>query len=287
MASEIFSWIDTNGTEHVFDGTYYKVLMGIEGRFMPPFRFIEDEVPMQPGNRLRLVKTQAREVDLPLLIRGTTDIELRTKVRALMNAINPSLGDGRLRVWTPIVECRELFCRYLSGMELTEGTDSHGLTWQKVILIFRAQDPYWYDLNPTIYTFTTGTPATFFPFFPLRLSSSTVFADTTIPNNGDVECWPEWIITGPGSSIVLRNLTTGEGLTINATLTTGETITIDTRPGIKTVTKNDGTNLYGLLGSNPILWSLQKGSTSVRIEMSGATSDSSVQLTQKNRYLGV
>ena len=64
-----------------------------------------------------------------------------------------------------------------------------------------------------------------------------------------------------------------------------DAVTIDTRPGAKTVTKQDGSNLFGFLAWPPQLWSLAQGSNSVRIEMSAATSASSVVLSWRRRYL--
>jgi hypothetical protein len=103
---------------------------------------------------------------------------------------------------------------------------------------------------------------------------------------GDVETWPEWIITGPGENIVLRNMSTDEVTSLEVSLDVGETITIDTKPFHKTVTKNDGTNLFYTLTDESSLWALQEGSNSIQIEMANATTDSNIQLTYRNRYWG-
>ena len=66
----------------------------------------------------------------------------------------------------------------------------------------------------------------------------------------------------------------------------GESVTIDTRPGAKTVTKQDGSSLFGQLAFPPQLWSLAQGSNSVRIEFTGASaSASAVTLSYFKRYL--
>lgn len=278
MDKEIISYIDANGRE--FELKY--VLKGLDGRFMPPVSYVEDEIPFQYGSRARQLKVAPREVDLPFLIKGASRQELRTKVREIINTFNPMIGDGRLQVTSYDGSQRELYCRYAGGLEFEES----GLNFQKFILVLRAFDPFWYDTNTIVETFTIGEPATFFPMFPLRLSSSTVFADTTIENSGDVETWPEWIIKGPGEKIIFYNLTTGEKLFLNTSLLEGETITIDLKPGKKTIKKNDGTNLFGTLTDDSTLWALQQGVNNIRIEMSNATLQSSVQLSYKNRYLG-
>jgi hypothetical protein len=280
---EMFFWIDSNGTETGLSGQgNIEVMIGPEGRFMPPISLVEESVPFQHGGRLRQVNIQTREIDLPLEISGIDYMEVRNKLRELLKAFNPLNGDGKLKCIAPNGTQRELSCRYSGGMEISES----GMTWQRFVLVLKAFDPFWYDSSTHVETFKTGQPATFFPIFPLRLTSSTVFADTSVNNEGDVETWPEWIIAGPGENIRLRNLTTGEVLNVFTSLGVGETITIDTRPGKKTVKKNDGTDLFSTLSEASSLWSLQEGNNSIRIEMSNATSDSSVQLSYRNRYWG-
>lgn len=290
MAKQLF-WVDANGTENPLTRENgYILLKGLKGFYMPPVEVIEEEVPFQPGSRPRNVKVKSREIDVPVKIVGKDPIDLESNIDRLLRMVNPLRGDGKFKSISDSGRQRELSCRYISGFEMDQSSnDNSGATWQKAIGVFRAFDPYWYDSITTVQTFTTGETATFFPFFPLRLASSSVFADTSIDNTGDVETFPEWIITGPASNIVLRNLTTGEIMQLDTTLDVGESITINTRPtppNERTVKKNDGTNLYYTLTDESTLWSLQEGVNSVRLEMSGSTADSSIQLTYHNRYWG-
>ncbi|TWE06398.1 tail protein [Neobacillus bataviensis] len=285
MADKLY-WIDANGTEQPLSDNNFKVLSGMNGRFMPPVSIVEEEVPFQAGTRKRHVKISARDVDIPLFIQADSEIELRQLIRRTLKIINPFKG-GKLKSIAVDGSQRELYCQYIAGMEGAEGKDNKGFWWQKAVLVFHAFDPYWYDSNTIVETFSIGETATFFPFFPMRLSSSSVFADTTINNTGDIETYPEWIINGAGADIILRNLTTGEVTNIKTSLEAGESITIDTRPFHKTVTKSDGTNLYYTLTDDSSLWVLQEGTNTIRIEMSNATNESSVQLSYRNRYWGV
>jgi phage-related protein len=283
MVNKQIVWVDSNNNQFNFDTTNgVKILRGIKGFFMPPFSFSEDEVPFVAGSNLRNIKVATRELELPVVISGSNEVDFMTKMRSMMNTFNPMNGNGKIRCISYDGSQREINCRYYGGFEMDENAATD--TRQTAIGVFRAFDPYWYDTSTIIQTFTTGQPATFFPFFPLRLSSSTVFTDTSINNTGDVETCPTWVITGPGNSIYLRNLTTGEIININVTLGIGETIAIDTRQGKKTVTKGDGTNLYQYLSSDSSLWALQKGTNNIRIEMQNATTQSSVNLSYQNRY---
>lgn len=279
--AEAVEWVAADGTT-----TALSVDWDAFGRFMPPIRRNEETVPLQPGARLRDAVHDVREVLLTLILTGVDESALRASLRSLTATFDPSRGDGKLRVTAPDSVQRELTCRYSGGLELSErlGDDS-GPGWQEVPALFRAVDPYWYDTSSTVQTFTSGTPQTFFPIFPIRLSSSTVFSSTAVDNTGDVAAWPVWTITGPGTNLVLRNLTTGKTLAMTYTLAAGQTITVDTRPGAKTVTLNTGANLYQYLTSPPHLWSLRRGSNTVQVELSSVTSASSVALSYKRGFL--
>lgn len=280
--SEIVTWIDPDGVE-----TLLRPLWALSGRMAPPVKFEEESVPGQAGSRLRDVHHGPRDYTMPLRIDGVDAADLRTKIRELTLAMDPTRGPGRIRVQSPIGDTRELNCRYAAGLELDETLgDTSTDVYQYAPTVFRAFDPYWYATSDVSQLFTAGAPATFFPFFPLRLVSSEVFADATVNNGGDVEAWPVWTITGPGSALVLRNLTTGKLLSLSTWLSAGgETLTIDTRPGIKTVTGDDGTNLFTTLTADSSLFPLARGDNLIRAELIGSNAASSVQLAFKPRYL--
>jgi hypothetical protein len=82
--------------------------------------------------------------------------------------------------------------------------------------------------------------------------------------------YPVWTIIGPGSSLVLTNLTTNRTLTVNATVAAGDSIVIDTRPGQKSVRRGDGTNLLSSLVGDPELWSLTESVNQVSAVLTGA-----------------
>jgi hypothetical protein len=287
MSSEQFFWIDPRGNETPLSNSpNIEVLVGPTGRFMPPIDLVEQQVPFQAGTRLKQLYVKSREIDLPLGITGTSKSDLRTQVRYLLNMFNPLLGDGTLKIIAEDGSQRLINCRYSSGLEIQET----GLPWQSVIVVLKAFDPFWYDGSTIVQTFKLNeNPGMFFPILPLRLVSSTVFADITINNTGDVETYPEWIIQGPGESIKITNLTTGDVIHLDhpdAVLDAGETITIDTSLFAKTVTKSDGTNLFYTISDDSSLWTLQEGNNSIQIEMANATAESSIQLSYRNRYWG-
>lgn len=282
--AETVEWIDASGTPSVLE-----VEWDVQGRFAPPIAMEEEGVPGQPGTLLRSVRHLPRDFSLPLWITAASEAALRTALRELIATMDPIRGAGTVRVTGPGGDQREIVCHYRGGLEMSERLgNTSGPLLQRGIATFRAHDPYWQDTTDTSAgPWEIGTaPGSFFPFFPLRLSSSEIFAADTVINLGDVDAWPVWTITGPGSAISLYNVTTGKLLTLNATITAGSSVVIDTRPGHKTVTRSDGVNLYSSLSSVSNLWPLQPGANQIQIEMGGAAADvSSVSLLRRHRYL--
>lgn len=282
---ERISWIDALGVEHPLSyQRNIEVIQGKAGFLMPPGALVTDEVPFQPGARLRTVKTNARLLTLPLLVYEANRTTLWQTINAVLAWFDPTRGDGTLRVIRPDGAIRQLTCRYSSGLEGVGG-EANGVEWHKFALVLEAVDPYWYDYSSQTIAVTGNTPATFFPFFPLRLSSSTVFASLTVVNGGDVVAWPQWTITGPASTVTLTNQTTGEALAFSAPLASGETVDIDTRPGVKTALKRPGVNWFPQ--GNSVLWALGAGNNSVQVALGTTGTETSVTLRFTPRYLGV
>lgn len=272
--AETIQFVDPNGAV-----TTLQKLRGATGRWMPDVQIDEQAVPGEDGARFRLARFGPRQTVVPILLDGATDVAYRAAVRALAASLNPKRGRGLLRA-TFDGAVREIDAIYVDGMGFTEDFPVHG----KPSLLFRHLDPFWYDSATTTQAFTSGTPQTFFPIFPIRLSSSTVFASTTVTNTGDVEAWPVWTITGPGSGLVLRNLTTGKVLALTRTFVAGEVVTIDTSPGAKTVLTAAGASLFSSLTSRQF-WPLSSGANSIQVELSAATAASSVNLAYRRRFL--
>lgn len=267
FVDEYTVWIDPDGSMMPLAPEWRAA-----GRFAPPTVREEDDVPGEPGSRLRAIKHAPREFSLALWIEDTDPAALRRQMRDLVFRMDPVRGDGRIRVSSPAGDQREIHCRVVGGLEMSEVLgETSADTVQRAVATFRAVDPYWYWVSDLVTEFEAGDPPSFFPIFPLRLASSEVFVDASVDNPGDVEAWPVWRITGPGTGLVLRNLSTGEVFDADITLASGERVVIDTRPGAKTITRSDGTNLWTEVDEMSWMWALQRGTTLLRIEMTGTT----------------
>lgn len=284
MVTELVQWIDPDGVTTALDEW-----MSSTNRFMPKVAFQSDPVPGQPGEYFRDVLHGPREFGVVFDLIGTSDSDLRVKLRQMIAKLDPTRGPGRIRVTSPVGDQREIVCRYSGGGEIEETVgENSGSSWQRMPITFLAHDPYWYDVSPTSQQFAvTPLVASFFPFFPIKLTASELALDTVVDNTGDVETWPVWTIAGPGGVIRLSNLSTGKEMYFAAAaLSAGQTITVDTRPGIKSITYDDGTNAYTLMSGTSSLWPIERGINTIRLEMSGVdTLTSYLRLTYWRRYL--
>jgi hypothetical protein len=241
------------------------------------------------------LRVRPRDVDLPLHIRATTDTGLRTLTRTVRRAFDPRRGDGRLRVTTVDGLTRDLTCRYVGGWLGDESQATYGMTWQTCLLTLRALDPYWYASSPTVALFAIEGTSTFFPLLPLELNVSSLTGENVVSNPGDVDAWPVWTLTGPASTITLENLTADPETSLELdtsavtgdTLDTAEQLTIDTRPGYKSVVGPGALNYYGTLAPGAQLWPLLAGTQTIRITITGATTATTLQLSFTPRYLGL
>jgi hypothetical protein len=271
--TETVVWVDADGGQTTLE--VETGMAAVSNRFMPPVQHAEDVVAGQPGARLRASRHDVHEMVIPFWFVAASDSALRTMIRSVIDLMDPIRGPGKLRVTSPLGDQREITCVYSDGLGLDERLgESSGASSQLAPAAFRAHDPYWYDVSPITNDYQVTSTPSFFPIFPMRLTASELVVDATIVNDGSVETWPQWTIYGPGSAIALRNLTTGQA------------ITIDTRRDYKSVLQDDGTNLWPLVDLGSSLWPLARGTNRVRLEMAGVTAGvSRLSLSYKRAFL--
>ncbi len=292
--TETWSWIDPTGAAVSMDAfaAGLMVVEGVEGRGIPPIRRTRDVVAGQPGSRLRDVKHDMRTLTMPVFVKGATETDRSNTLEAWMGRIDPSRGTGALDLTNATGITRRLYCRYAQGLELVEDGSHRFPGAQLAVVTFEADDPYWYDANATSIRFSaTSTVPKFFNtsgtikrILPITLGASAVLGGATVTADSDVEVWPKWTVTGPGSSLVIRNNTTGREFLWSGTLTTGQSLIVDTRPGIGTVLRETGLNMFSYLTAWD-LWPFIPGINDIDVTMSGTSAGSAILAEWTNRHL--
>lgn len=281
------AWVpDTDCETHEWrsaDGQTIRFVTRVEAsqRMMPPVTIHTVRVPQAQGGRFRHARHDERLVTIPVVVPGAA--VGRTETRRWARALDPLRGEGTLTVVQGEHAGRQIVCAYETGLEqwTEEGYELLGLT----TLGFRAADPYWQDAAESSLVATINSTAfTWFPFFPLILGSSDVFAQATINNVGDVDAWPIITVLGPGTDLTLTNLTTGEMWQLTGNIAAGATLIVDTRPGHKSA-RLDGVNVFGRLSDPSVLWPLIPGPNRISIGFASGTSASKVTFSWRNRWL--
>lgn len=307
--SERISWITPSGQTFQMTGQDdIRVQFYRKGAYAPPFSFKKQESPPPPspdggvslinpeGSILTEIRTEPRPLELEFLFRGKDRSTLRKNIRTWISRFNPLLGEGRIQVDLDDGGTRYLKCRYTKGMEGEEIRGRSGDTFQFMIGVFEAVDPYWYDGITEEETFYLNSNSTnTLPIsFPFSVSRTTVFDGTTIINTGDIDAYPVWEIRGPGDNLEITNETIGSSYnsigfkTGGYQLEDGEIITIDCRPGAKTVwSESYAISLYNELTDGSYFFPLLPGENFIKVQLSGANDNSYVNLKYNNRYLTV
>lgn len=76
---------------------------------------------------------------------------------------------------------------------------------------------------------TGGSGQTYPLTYPIAWGTISATGDLTVTNTGDAVVWPVLTLTGPLYNPVIRNVRTGEQLSLTISLAAGDVLTIDTR----------------------------------------------------------
>ena len=282
---ELMSWFDPTGIEYPMNGDAYLFLdnPGRTGfKSLPPMMTTVLQIPLTDGDTPRFTLASPRPLSVHLLIKGGSPADFEQVRATLQNGMNPKSGTGYFRCTRQDGIKRDINCKYADGFHGEETWGVMSSVHQELLLGFIAHDPYFYDTLATVLTFVTTAATNFFPITPLRLSSPSIGSGFSIFNSGDVEAFPVFSITGPGTNPVLTNTTTGKAITATITLSAGQVLTIDTNA--KTVVREDGSNQFGTLSLSSVLWSLAVGQNALTLAMSGTGVGSQISVSYKQRW---
>lgn len=286
---------DPSGTDWVLDGTNgVWEQPGKKGFHAPTYQHYRDESPAVSGAYWRGVRTLPRELTLPVVIRQFDRNVMLSTRRSLIAAIGPEEGECVITSAWPDGSARHIRCRYVDGMDLGEqGPGEYGVTTIKYSLRFMADDPYFYGDEiaqdyQLVASSRTELPIpgadTFFEVVTSPLLSGGGVLET---NPGDVAAYPIWSFSGPYTSIVVANATTGKTFTITYTAaTTSNRLDLVTEPGKSYLVDENGVNRWSTLTAGYQLWPLAKGDNILNISLTGADATSVARLRYVPLYKG-
>lgn len=281
-----YEWIDPGGTVRDLSQATSPGLFvgrGSVGLGSASAEIGSDKVPRDPGALVRHLATPARRIELPIVIIEDSISDLLTVVDALRTWFDTGnerrLAPGTLRITRPDNTVRQIKAYYAGGLEGDTGEGTPAVA-QYVVSLF-CPDPF-----PTEDTDTTQ-----------HYASDTIGVQQIIINQGDLEAYPIWTVTGPAFGIgIVRNTPTpsefwaligGAGLTLAA----GETVTVDTRPShIRTnlpVLDGSGASRYDRVLPTSSFFHFEPGENRFTVSLFGSTGDTAIDLSYLARYRGL
>jgi len=169
-------------------------------------------------------------------------------------------------------------------------------TYQSASITLLCPSPFWEDVMPggEVLGFVSGGLT-----FPLKLNpvapEHTIFArrgfEAGLNNQGDVPTPVKITFFGEAENPKIKNNTTGEFIKINQTIGENEKLHINTAFGQKRAEIEDEngeiTNAFHYLDLESTFWGLKVGSNDVDFESDISKDKASVEISFRNRYVGI
>lgn len=222
---------------------------GMKGLGMPTFDRFTTSSPSLPGSRYRGSRTQDRKVMWPVFIYGYSSQEWLDRDRAFWESFRPD-DFGTWEIISVDGQSRFLDLWLVDDNGQTFTMDPNLVGWSAYAIDLIADErPYWY--GPLVErNFSVPDNVAFF------MSSGGVFAISSgqatdsafIPNPGDVDAWPTWVVSNGHSGVTLG---VGAGSVVLPAMVNGDVWTVDTRPQEQTVTDQNGVDKTSLVTWNP------------------------------------
>ncbi len=276
------SWVDAWGVEHPFgeDTRGNRVhVTARQGFGAAPRSFTEDRFPNVAGTRHQLTTVDPRDLAMRCVFVGTSTLAYRGLIRSWILWLES--GPGALKVFAG-GEVRVIDCHYAGGLELDESRGNATALMQRAVISFRAFDPLFRAAEPEFVSFPLVTQQPFLPFLPMTVVQSTTRDAGVLKSRGDADAWPVWEVTGPGSNLVLTDVTNGRTLRWEGSLAAGETLTIDSRPEMQLVRYGNGASAYRFLRGD--WWPVPPGETRVSLTLDNASAVSGLTVAYLPRY---
>jgi hypothetical protein len=205
--------------------------------------------------------------------------QIQEQRRQLVNICNPLNGTLTMKVTLNSGDIYSKDITFVSAPSFPVGRDNRNEIWQKVLLEYESNNPFWYAEQELVETFQAVQPLFIFPF--TMSTTDPMYFGNILPsniaeNNGQVAAPITIRIEGACVNPRIDNKTTGEFIKFNnLTMTADQVLDIDTTFGEKKVTL-DGVNIFNkldyastffnlVIGANEIEFTDDTGSTTAAI----------------------
>lgn len=233
------------------------------------------------GSVLRGGRTLRRTLEVPLLVRGSSPLQVDERLNRLARVLAPK-HPARFRRTDPDGETWTLEVVREGGGDLQWGKDTDGRSWAQVTVVLTAGQPYWQrERASMVPIFPANANAGLiapYSLTELRLASSQALGTVTLDNPGSAESPVIIQANGPAEHLLVVG-PDGGSLEWNGTLGTGEWIRLERGRAYD----NTGANRYHELEPAPVFWNVQPGIQAATVELTGAGVGTSVTVSWQPR----
>jgi hypothetical protein len=232
------------------------------------------------------------EGELVFIIK-TTDLsaaQIAEKRRELVNICNPLNGTVTMTIFLNNGEVYNRDITFVSAPNFPIGFENRNRDWQKVQLLYTANNPFWYSEEEIFESFQGVDPILEMPF-EMSPTAPIIFGNV-IPskvavNQGQAEAPVIIEITGAAVNPRITNETTGEFISFrDLTMTAGQKLVIDTTFGRKKV-ELDGVNVFNKLDFSSTFFNLVIGENAIDFSDETGNNEAEIYFRYKNLYITI
>jgi hypothetical protein len=232
------------------------------------------------------------EGELVFIIRTSSLIsaQISQERRRITNICNPLNGIVKMTVTLNDGSIYNRDITFVSAPIFPTGFENRNREWQKVQLLYSANNPFWYAENEILETFQGVEPLFNFPF---TMSPTTpiifgnIIPSNSATNQGQVDAPIVIEIKGACVNPRIDNETTGEFIAFkDLTMATNDVLIIDTTFGQKKVELN-GVNVFNKLDFASTFFNLQIGDNVIDFTDETGATETTIHFKYRNLYITI
>lgn len=216
--------------------------------------------------------------------------EIAGERRNITNICNPLNGTIKMTITLNDGSIYNRDITFTSAPIFPIGLENRNKDWQKVQLLYSANNPFWYAETEIVETFQGVEPLFNFPF-TMSTTDPVIFGNV-IPSNiatneGQVDAPVVIEIRGACVNPRIDNETTGEFIAFkNLTMVANDVLVIDTTFGQKKVELN-GVNVFNKLDFASTFFNLKIGENAIDFSDETGSTETTIHFFYKNLYITI
>jgi hypothetical protein len=256
-------------------------------------RMVTTQVWNQHGNTHINAFMEAYEGELIFIIYTSSmrDEQIEAARRKISDICNPLNGIIQMTVNLNNGSIYHRDITFVAAPSFPTGIENRNTDWQKVQLLYSANNPFWYAETEIVESFQGVEPLFNFPFSMQPVVDPVIFGQV-IPSNvainhGQVEAPIVIQIQGACINPSITNETTGEFIAFkDLTMGGNQTLIIDTTFGQKKV-ELDGVNVFNKLDFDSTFFNLVIGENLIDFEDDTGNPDAAIHFIYRNLYITI